>query len=68
MDMKIPWNERVYALYKGDQFLTDGTILEISKGTNKSLDWLRYMLTPSYEKKRENSINCLRLIQIDDED
>ncbi|HDR7784935.1 hypothetical protein ABR776_27210 [Bacillus cereus] len=68
MDMQIPWNERVYALYKGERFLIDGTILEISKETNKSLDWLRYMLTPSYEKKRENSINCLRLIQLDDED
>ncbi|GAB6614091.1 MULTISPECIES: hypothetical protein [Bacillus] len=66
--MKIPWNERIYALYKGEQFLVDGTILEISKGTNKSLAWLRYMLTPSYDKKRLNSVNCLRLILLDDED
>ncbi|AJH16795.1 hypothetical protein ABH946_005215 [Bacillus sp. RC145] len=37
MNMHIPWDKRVYALYKGDQFLTEGTLLEISKGTNRSL-------------------------------
>ncbi|MGG0258152.1 hypothetical protein ABEY48_08635 [Bacillus mycoides] len=47
--MHIPWNKRVYALYQGDQFITEGTILEVSEKANKSLDWLRCMLAPSYE-------------------
>ncbi|PGU29635.1 hypothetical protein COD66_23305 [Bacillus cereus] len=68
--MRIPMYKRVHALYKGDQFLTEGTLLEISERTNRSLAWLQHMLTPTYEKKRKNSTNCLRLylLDIDDED
>lgn len=64
----IPWNKRVYALYQGDQFITEGTILEVSEKANKSLDWLRCMLAPSYDKKCGNSTRRLRLIQLDDEE
>ncbi|WP_426952848.1 hypothetical protein [Bacillus mycoides] len=66
--MNIPWNKRIYALYKGDQFLSEGTILEISKVTNKSLDWLRYMLTPTYAERCSDSMKRLRLISLDDEE
>lgn len=68
MAMYIPMYKRVYALYKGDQFITEGVLLEISERTNRSLAWLQNMLTPSCEKKRENSINCLRLYLLDDEE
>ncbi|WP_141537835.1 hypothetical protein [Bacillus cereus] len=66
--MRIPMYKRVHALYKGDQFLTEGTLLEISERTNRSLAWLQHMLTPTYVKKRKNSTNCLRLYLLDDED
>ncbi|MED2037232.1 hypothetical protein P4V58_08295 [Bacillus wiedmannii] len=66
--MHIPWNKRVYALYQGDQFITEGTILEVSEKTNKSLDWLRCMLAPSYEKKWGDSTRRLRLIRLDDDE
>lgn len=65
--MRIPMYKRVHALYKGDQFITEGTLLEISERTNRSLAWLQHMLTPSYEKKRDNGINYLRLYLMDDE-
>ncbi|PFC85150.1 hypothetical protein CN272_22085 [Bacillus anthracis] len=64
----IPWDKRIYALYQGDNFIAEGTILEISKETNKALSFLRWMKTPSYSKIRGDSKKCLRLIQLDDED
>ncbi|CAM4275670.1 hypothetical protein [Bacillus manliponensis] len=64
----IPWDKRVYALYQGDQFITEGTILEVSAVANKSLDWLRCMLAPSYEKVCGNSTRRLRLIRLDDDE
>ncbi|PEC22772.1 hypothetical protein [Bacillus cereus] len=64
----VPWNERIYAMYQGDEFITEGTILEVSVATNKSLDWLRCMLAPSYEKVCGNSTKRLRLIRLDDDE
>ncbi|MDF2792208.1 MAG: hypothetical protein K0S80_5310 [Neobacillus sp.] len=66
--MKIPWHKRIYALYKGDTFVTEGTIREISKVTNKSIDFLRYMTFPIYEKRCGNSSKRLRMISLDEEE
>lgn len=64
--MKIPWYKKVYALYKGDRFITEGTIREISRETDKSIDFLRYMTYPIYEKRCGDSENRLRLILLDE--
>ncbi|WP_234708550.1 hypothetical protein [Bacillus mycoides] len=66
--MNMPWNKRGYALYKGEQFLSEGTILEISKKTNKSLNGLRYMLTAVYLERCGDSMKRLRLISLDDDE
>ena len=66
--MKIPWYKKVYALYKGENFITEGTIREISKETNKSIDFLRYMTYPIYSQRCGDSHKRLRLVLIDDED
>lgn len=66
--MRIPWDKRIYALYKGDTFITEGTIYEISKETSKTIDFLKYMTYPVYKKRSENSTNKLQLILIDDVD
>ncbi|WP_176544143.1 hypothetical protein [Bacillus nitratireducens] len=55
-------------MYQGDYFITEGTILEVSEKMNKSLDWLRCMLAPNYEKVYGNSTKRLRLVRIDDDD
>ncbi|WP_077247809.1 hypothetical protein [Bacillus sp. FJAT-27225] len=65
--MKIPWHKRVYALYKGDDFLSEGTIREISKETGKSIYFLRYMRTPTYAKRLVKSTSRLQLIPLDDD-
>ncbi|MES5929768.1 hypothetical protein QCI77_27920 [Bacillus cereus group sp. MG9] len=64
----IPWDKQIFALYQGDNFIAEGTILEISKKTNKALSFLRWMKTPSYSNIRGDSKRCLRLILLDDED
>jgi len=64
--MKIPWHKRIYALYKGDEFVSEGTIREISKRTNKTVDFLRYMTYPIYEKRCGDSMKRLKLIPLDD--
>lgn len=65
--MKIPWYKKVYALYKGDVFITEGNIREISRDTDKTINFLKYMTTPTYEKRCGNGQNRLKLIPLDDE-
>lgn len=64
--MKIPWHKRIYALYKGEEFITDGTIREISRTTNKTIDFLRYMTYPIYERRTENGLKRLKMVPLDD--
>lgn len=65
--MKIPWHKRIYALYKGEQFIAEGTIREISREANKSIDYLRYMTYPIYQRRCGDSPKRLRLISLDDD-
>ncbi|MFJ8529655.1 hypothetical protein [Bacillus sp. NPDC094106] len=65
--MNIPWKERIYALYKGERFITEGTIPEIHKETNKSINFLRYMTFPIYEKRCGDSVKRMRMVPLDDE-
>ena len=65
--MKIPWHKRLYALYKGDLFIADGTIEEISDKTGKSTDHLRFMNTPAYAQRSVGSKNKLALVSLDDD-
>ena len=62
----IPWHQRIYALYKGDNFLSVGTINEISEETNKTVDSLRWMTHPAYTKRCGDSKKRLRLFQIEE--
>lgn len=64
--MKIPWHKRIYALYKGDQFISEGTIREIHRETGKSIEFLKHMTYPVYEKRCGNGPNRLRMILLDE--
>ncbi|PGV23053.1 hypothetical protein [Bacillus cereus] len=66
--MGLKWHERLYALYKGEQFLTEGTLPEISLAAKKSIEWLRYMTYPAYDKRCNDSVKRLRLVSLDDDD
>jgi hypothetical protein len=63
----LPWRERIYALYSGDDFLAEGTIEEISNQTGKSVSTLRFMTYPVYERRCKTE-NRLKMIHLDDEE
>lgn len=65
--MKIPWHKRIYALYKGDDLICDGTIREISRKTGKTVDHLKWMTYPTYAKRIEGRPNRQVLVSLDDE-
>lgn len=41
----------IYALYKGDEYITDGTLEEIAEKTGRKLASLEWMLTPTAKKR-----------------
>ena len=63
----IRWYRHIYALYKGEKFIADGTIHEIHRETGKSINQLKYMTYPSYEKRSVNSKNRLCMVRLDEE-
>lgn len=44
--------KKVYAVYKGDNFLQLGTVKELAEYFNVSEKTIRHWATPSYEKRR----------------
>ena len=60
------WDKRIYALYKGETNLADGTILEIAERTGKSIASIRYMTFPIYNKRANNSENRLIMVYLED--
>lgn len=68
--------ENIYALYKGDAFIADGTMQQIARKTGKTLYSIDYMSTPAYrrrvetsKKNRKNkSKGMLELVLLEDEE
>lgn len=42
---------KIYALYKGDEYIADGTLEEIAEKTGRKLASLKWMLTPTAKKR-----------------
>lgn len=42
---------KIYALYKGDEYVTDGTLEELAEKTGKKPASLKWMLTPAAKKR-----------------
>lgn len=61
-------DSQMYALYKGDEFVTMGTIPEIARYTDKTIAFIKYMRTPSYEKRCADAKKRLRLLPLDEEE
>ena len=64
--MKVRWDEKIYALYKGEEFISVGTIPEISSEVGKSTRFLKYMTFPVY--KRKVTANALHMYLLEDDD
>lgn len=65
--MKVRRKKKVYALYKGDVNLCDGTIKEIADKMNLSEETIRFYKSNTYKRRRTDSENFLELILIEDE-
>lgn len=57
----------VYALYKGDKYLMDGTIYPIAKAQGCKESSVRFLGTPAYRRRtNENSLRLVKMEATDD--
>jgi hypothetical protein len=56
-----------YALYRGDEFITLGTVKEISEFMGLKQSTIRVLRTEKYLRNIKNYDKCYRLIQIERE-
>ena len=63
----------IYALYKGEQNLADGTLTEIARKTGKTYNTLKWMTYLSYKKRlqershRDHRGGVLELVDLGEE-
>ncbi|WP_404427283.1 hypothetical protein LG296_01565 [Ureibacillus chungkukjangi] len=62
---KRHFNNRIYALYRGEEYLTDGTQKELAQYLGVKRKTIQFYMTPSWLKR--TSENALRVIALDDE-
>ncbi len=61
--------DRQYALYKGDEFIADGTPREIARKTGKTFDSLMFYTTPAYRRRVEKAKRGrLEMVYLDEDD
>lgn len=53
-----------YALYKGDEYLYDGSLLQLAIKRNVKLRTIQFYLTPTYKKRTRKSKNAIVLVEI----
>ena len=58
-------NRNVYAMYKGEECLAIGTLIQLSKKLNIKYRTLIFYKTPTYKKRVKKSRNRRELILID---
>ena len=56
---------KVYAMYKGDDCIAMGTIIQLSKQLGVSIQTIRFYLTPSYKKRVKKGKNRRELIKVE---
>ena len=58
---------KIYALYRGEINLMDGTLAEIARRKNVKISTLRYMLSQTYKRRKANAKGAyLELVEIID--
>lgn len=61
--------DRQYALYKGDEFIAEGTPREIARKTGKTFDSLMFYTTPAYGRRIEKAKSGrLEMVEIEDDE
>lgn len=65
--MKTRKAHRIWALYKGEEFIASGTVAEIAEETGKKFGILMFLTRPAY-KRRKDFGNRLQMFEIGDDD
>ena len=50
--MAVNTNRNIYAVYKGDQYIMDGTIPEIARARGIKEKYVKFFLTPAYKRRK----------------
>lgn len=58
--------KKIYALYKGEEILADGTIKEIAEKMGIKEKSLRFYRTPTYQHRAKNGKNRRALVRLYD--
>ena len=61
---------KIYALYRGDENLMDGTLAQIAAARGIKIETLRYMTSNVYKRRHEKAKHprdCLELVEIVEE-
>lgn len=53
-----------YALYKGEELLAEGTIIQIAYKMNVKVRTIQFYKTPTYKKRCKNSLNRKELVEL----
>lgn len=59
-------SKKIYALYKGDKLLADGTILQIARKMNVKYESIYFMLSDAYKRRCNGSNRRRVLVCLDD--
>ena len=59
---------RIYALYKGEELLADGTIEEISEQTGKRIKHLKFLTSPVYKKRCKPNGKAMQMVLLEDDE
>ena len=62
---------KIYALYRGDENLMDGTLAQIAAARGIKIETLRYMTSNVYKRRHEKAKHprdCLELVEIVDDE
>ena len=60
-------NERIYAVYKGDEFIDVGTKKELSKSLGCQVDTISFYLSPAYKKRVINSDKAIHVCRVEED-
>lgn len=59
-------SRHIYALYKGEQNLADGTLEEIARKTGKTYKSLKWMTYPSYKERLQEQSHRSGVLELVD--
>ena len=57
-----PRDMGIYSVYKGEEYIMDGTLDEIAERRNVKRKTLQFMMTPAYRRRSKSGSNWTQLV------